>query len=313
MSCVPVLGAFHVNTASTASGSGLTPCLSTIFPRYLIESLRISHFNGLHFKPALFMHPKTSSGCCYEYVIHVTHHEIPVLLCHSGLSLSHQSLKGGRCVAQAEGHPPLIRPQFTRESGLFSILLPQRDLPEGRTQVQCGEELGITKFEEALVYSPYRIRIFYRYRVQVTKVATKSKLPPFFFAITTPQAHGNFEGSIMSYSSNISISARHASDLCGVIRLAPSLWGMAPSSSSIWCSKKLQQPISALCFESTSAFRFRRSRNFSKSPSPIFLFKCSISGKTVLSDSSSYDEGRSGKFEQLDKPSSISDFIENNL
>ena len=53
----------------------------------------------------------------------------------------------------------------------------------------------------------------------------------------------------MSYSSNISISARHASDLCGVIRLAPSLWGTAPSSSSISCSTKLQQPISAFRFD----------------------------------------------------------------
>ena len=68
-----------------------------------------------------------------------------------------------------------------------------------------------------------------------------------------------------------------------------------------------------LMFENTSAFRFRRSRNFSKSPSPIFPFKCSISGKTGLSNSSSYDEWRSKKFEQLDKPSSVSDFIENNL
>ena len=74
------------------------------------------------------------------------------------------------------------------QTGLFSILLPQRNLPEGRSQVQCGEELGITKFREALVYSRYRARIFYRYRVQVAKVATKPKLPPFFFAITTPQA-----------------------------------------------------------------------------------------------------------------------------
>ena len=51
----------------------------------------------------------------------------------------------------------------------------------------------------------------------------------------------------------------------------------------------------------------------SKSPSPILPFKCSIYVKTGLSDSSSYDDGRSGKFEQLDKPSSVSDFIENNL
>ena len=71
----------------------------------------------------------------------------------------------------------------------------------------------------------------------------------------------------MSYSSNISISARHASDLCGVICLAPSLWGTAPSSSSISCSTKLQQPISAFCFENTSAFRSKTSRSISKSPS----------------------------------------------
>ena len=128
--------------------------------------------------------------CRYDYVIHVTHHEIPVLLGHSGQSLSHQSLKSGRCIAQADGHPlPLVQSQFARESGFLSIPLPQRDLPEGRTQVQCGEELGITKLREALVYSRYRVRIFYRYRAQVTKVATKPKLPPFFFAITTPQAH----------------------------------------------------------------------------------------------------------------------------
>ena len=126
--------------------------------------------------------------CCYDYVIHVTHHKIPVLLCHSGQSLSHQSLKSGRCVAQAEGHTlPLIQPQLTHDSGLFSILLPQRDLPEGRTQVKCGEELGITKFREALVYSRYRVRIFYRYRVQVAKVATKPKLPQISFSQLLPR------------------------------------------------------------------------------------------------------------------------------
>ena len=120
--------------------------------------------------------------CRYDYVIHVTHHEIPVLFGHSSCqSLSHQSLKSCCCIAQAEGHPlPLVQSQFARESGFLSILLPQRDLPEGRTQVQRGEELGITKLREALVYSRYRVRIFYCYRVQVTKVATKSKLPLSF-------------------------------------------------------------------------------------------------------------------------------------
>ena len=87
--------------------------------------------------------------------------------------------------------------------------------------------------------------------------------------MTTPQAKGNLEGSIVSYSSKISISARHASDLCGVIHLAPPLWGAAPSSSSISFSTKLQQAISALCFENTFAFRFKTARNDSKSPSLI--------------------------------------------
>ena len=112
--------------------------------------------------------------CRYDYAIYLTHHEIPVLLSHSGQSLSHQSLKSGRCIAQAEGHPlPLVQPQIARESGPFSVLFPQRDLPEGRTQVQCCEELGITKFGEALVYSRYRVRNFYRHRVRIAKVATK--------------------------------------------------------------------------------------------------------------------------------------------
>ena len=193
----------------------------------------MSHFDGLHFRPALFMHPKTSlSRSKLSFRVGVTHQKILVLLRHSGQSLSHQSLKSGRCVAQAEGHPlPLVQPQLTCESGLLSVPLPQRDLPEGKTQVQCGEELGVTKFREALVYSRYRLRIFCCHRVQIAKVTTEPK-PPFFFAMTTPQANGDCEGSIMSYSSNISISARHASDLFGVICLAPSLWGMAPSSSS---------------------------------------------------------------------------------
>ena len=74
----------------------------------------------------------------------------------------------------------------------------------------------------------------------------------FFLAITTPHAHSDLDGSIISYSSNVSISFLHASDLCGVMRLAPFLCGTADSSSSISCSTKLQHPMSALCLEKTS-------------------------------------------------------------
>ena len=225
MGCVSALGAFHVNTASSASGSGLTPYLSTILSRFLIESLRISHFGGFHLNLALFMQPKTSSSrsmwsskvcpCCYDRVVHVAYHKVPVLLGYSGQSLSHQSLKSGRGVAQAKGHPlPLVQPQFTCESGLFSVLLPQRDLPEDRTRVQCGEELGVAKIREALVYLRYRVRIFYCHCVQVTKVTTEPKVPHLLLGhATTPQHQGDFEGSIKSYSSNNSISAQHDSDL----------------------------------------------------------------------------------------------------
>ena len=87
----------------------------------------------------------------------------------------------------------------------------------------------------------------------------------------------------MSYSSNISIPARHASDLWGVIRLAPFLWGMAPSSNSFSCSTKLQQPISALCFENTSAFQFKTALIDSKTLSPFFPLKCSdLSDSRIL-------------------------------
>ena len=200
-------------------------------------------------------------GCCYDY----------------------QSLKRGRCVAQAEGHPlPLVQPQFTCKSGLLSVLLPQRDLPEGRTQVQSGEELASPSFERlssirGIGYASFIVTAFKKRKSQ-----QNLSCPPFFFATTTPQAHCDFEESIMSSSSNISISARHASDLCGVIRLAPFLSGTAPSSSSISCSTKLQQPISALCFENTSAFRFKTAQNDSKSPSPVFLSICQILVHMIL-------------------------------
>ena len=123
---------------------------------------------------------------------------------------------------------------------------------------------------------------------------------PFFLDVTFPQAKGDFERSIISYSSSISFSAWHASDIGGVMSVVPCLCGTAPFSSSISCSKKLQQPISALCFrKKTSAFRFKTALSDSNCPSPILQLSCSNSDKAGLSDSNSFD-GRSGKFEQID-------------
>ena len=130
---------------------------------------------------------------------------------------------------------------------------------------------------------------------------------PFFLAITTPHAYGDLDGSIMSYSSNVSISFQRASDLWGVMRLAPSLCGTAFSSSSISCSTKLQHPMSALCLEKTSSFRSSTSLMASSCSSVNWPLKCSISGRTGLSLYISSSVGRSGKFEQLDSPSSVSD------
>ena len=71
--------------------------------------------------------------------------------------------------------------------------------------------------------------------------------------------------------------------------------------------------MSALCFEKTSAFRFSTALSESSSLSDILPFKCSISGRTGLFAANSASVGLSGKFEQLDSPSSVSDFIENNF
>ena len=119
------------------------------------------------------------SGCCYEHVIHVTQHKVPVLLRYSCQSLSHQSLKSRRGVAQTKGHPlPLVQTQFTCEAGIFSVLLPQRDLPEGRTQVQCGEELSRGQVSRGSRLFAVSLRIFYCHCIQVTRVATEPKLSP---------------------------------------------------------------------------------------------------------------------------------------
>ena len=123
---------------------------------------------------------------------------------------SHQSLKSRRGTAQADGHPlPLVQAQITCESSLFSDLLSQRNLSKAeprcsviKNPVSRGSRLYVV-LGRRLLWSLHsgsenRNRIL--------------AFPLFFLAImTTLQAHGEFESSIISYSSNI--SARHASNL----------------------------------------------------------------------------------------------------
>ena len=90
----------------------------------------------------------------------------------------------------------------------------------------------------------------FRYR----KLQQNLSWSPFFLAITTPHAHGDLDGSIILYSSRVSVYFLHASDLLGVVRLAPSLCGSAEFSSSISCSTKLQHPMSGLFFEKSPRF-----------------------------------------------------------
>ena len=143
----------------------------------------------------------------------------------------HQSLKSSRGIAKAEGHPlPLEQTQFTCKSSLLSVHFAQRNLPEGRTQIQCSK-----KNWHRPVSRGFRLCVVLGKRPLSPRSGSKNYNRigafPIFSAMTTPQAQGNFEDSIVSYSSNISVSARHASDLCGVMRLASSLCGAAPSSN----------------------------------------------------------------------------------
>ena len=74
-----------------------------------------------------------------------------------------------------------------------------------------------------------------------------------------------------------------------------------------------QQPLSALYFEKTSAFQFNTTLSESNSLSVNLHFKCSISCRIGLFDAKSVSVGLSEKTEQLDSPSSVSDFIENSF
>ena len=107
------------------------------------------------------------SGYRHDHVVH----EILVLLRYPGQILSQQSLKVRRGLAQAKGHPvPQEQTQFTCKCSLLSVLITQRNLPEGRTQIQCSENF----FRDALVYAWNWVSVLYGHRVQVTIMVTAS-------------------------------------------------------------------------------------------------------------------------------------------
>ena len=76
---------------------------------------------------------------------------------------------------------------------------------------------------------------------------------------------------------------------------------------------KLSAAYVSLVLRKRSAFRFNTALSESSSLSGVLHFRCSIYNRTLLFDANSVFVGLSGKFELLDSPSSVSDFIENNF
>ena len=119
--------------------------------------------------------------------------------------------------------------------------------------------------------------------------------------MTTPSAQGGFY-QVVFEQRFLFRSAR--------LRLMRCLAPRSLPPSSISCSTKISQTISAICFENTSAFRFKTAHSNSNSPSPILPLRCSIFVKTGALDSSLYDEERYKKIDQLDKTLSVLDLSE---
>ena len=162
----------------------------------------------------------------------------------------------------------------------FSVLLSHRNLPESRIQVQCSENLASQIFERLLSIRGFRYR----------KSQHNLSCLPFFLAMATPRARGDFEGFIISYSSSISVSSSIL-----VQQFAFFLFNLMHD--------KKQQQISALCFEKKKLLRSDLKLPLA-TQTLLHLslpLNCSFSGKTGLSDSNLYDDRRSGKFELLDR------------
>ena len=108
------------------------------------------------------------------------------------------------------------KPVFSRSC------FPGGHLPERRAEIRCREEFRVSQLGEALIDTGTRVSLVSLPRSRNGN-HKKIQVDPFLLALPTPQAHGDFDGSIMSYSINVSISFLHASGFCGVILLAPSL------------------------------------------------------------------------------------------
>ena len=173
-----------------------------------------------------------------------------MFFCYASQGLSRQPLKGRCCIAQAEWHPfPMIQAKITCKSTFSVSCFRKGTCQKAEPRSSVVNNLPSQNFERLSSLCVIGQASLMVHAFRVAKFATESQLSSFVFGHDDLTSQSDFEGSIISYSSSISIFARHASDLSDVIRLALSLWRMAPSYYSIACSTKLQQPISALCLE----------------------------------------------------------------
>ena len=183
-----------------------TPCLSTILPRYIIESLRISHFDGLHFNPALFMHPKTSSslsmwssrvGVRYDYVIHVNTSRDS----RTSWSLSSKPEPSvfekwplhctSRRASSSTGNNP-----NSHANPVFSLSFFRRGTcQKAEPKSNVVKNLASPSLDRLSSISRYRVRIFYRYRVSSNESRNKiSAAPPSFSPLLPRKPMAIFEG-----------------------------------------------------------------------------------------------------------------------
>ena len=127
--------------------------------------------------------------------------------------------------------------------------------------------------------------------------------------MTTPQAHGDFDGSIMSYLDFF--PARFW--LMGGLSPRPFPLRYRALFYLNFVSYKIAATYVGLMLRKKNAFRFSTALSESSSLCDILPFRSSISGRTCLFAANSVSVGLPGKFEKLDNPSSVSDFIENNF
>ena len=178
------------------------PCLSTILPECFNESFNISHFDGLRFRPAIFVHAKTSSRrSMWSSRVGVAITTSP----RNTLPSSHNSLLLLLVLvnnlwngAVALHRPNGILSHWNNPSSQANPVFSPSCFLSGTYQkadARSREKLCIPQFWKTLVYSRDGIGILNRDGAQISKVIWESQLITFLFGhhySTSPQWFGWF-------------------------------------------------------------------------------------------------------------------------